>query len=213
MPWADHRAVKPPRTPLPAGWRCGLLLAFAAASLLGGPAAGRAGPPAWWRSLGEHDLLGAPLNPAGRWIVAVFIGQECPVSNASIPVLNRLAAEFGPKGFAFVGAYVDPTADAASLMAHAADYSIGFPVADDRGHALVRFAGATYTPEVVVFSGEGARLYSGRIDDRVGDLGVSRPAAAHEDLREVLAAIAAGSKGPFGERRGYGCAIPEAVRP
>jgi hypothetical protein len=141
------------------------------------------------------------------------MGQECPVSNASVPVLNKLASEFGPKGFSFVAAYVDPTADTASLRAHAADYGIRFPVADDRGHALVRRGGASYTPEVVVFNIQGERLYSGRIDDRVGDRGASRPVAAHEDLREVLVAIEAGSRGPFESKPGYGCSIPEAVRP
>lgn len=170
-----------------------------------------AGP--WWGPLQVRDLRGSPLTPAARWIVVVFLGQECPVSNASIPVLNRLAAEFAPRGFAFIGAYVDPTADLAALRAHAADYSIGFATADDREHRLARAAGATYTPEVAVFSAAGARLYRGRIDDRVGESGAARPAAAHQDLRDVLSALSSGSPGPFPGRTGYGCAIPEAVRP
>jgi thiol-disulfide isomerase/thioredoxin len=172
-----------------------------------------AGAPAWWSALGVRDLAGAPLNPPGRWIVVVFIGQDCPVSNASIPILNKLASDFGPGGFSFVGAYVDPTADTAALKAHASDYALGFPAADDRAHALTRAAGATYTPEVAVFNAAGTRLYLGRIDDRVGDNGVSRPAAAHEDLRDILHAVASGTKGPFEGRPGYGCAIPEAVHP
>lgn len=171
------------------------------------------GPSSWWRQLNVLDLAGAPLNPPARWFVVVFLGQECPVSNTSIPALNWLAAEFSPRGFVFVGAYVDPTADLAALRAHASDYAIGFPTADDRAHRLVRAAGATYTPEVAVFSAAGAKLYGGRIDDRVGDFGAARPAAAHEDLREVLAALASGSPGPFKGKAGFGCSIPEAVRP
>jgi hypothetical protein len=142
----------------------------------------------------------------------VFLGQECPMSNASIPVLNRLAAEFSPRGFAFIGAYVDPTADLGTLRGHAADYAIGFPTADDREHRLAGMAGATYTPEVAVFSAGGAKLYGGRIDDRVGDLGAARPSAARQELRDVLAALASGSAGPFKGKAGYGCAIPQAVR-
>jgi len=135
------------------------------------------------------------------------------VSNASIPVLNHLAAEFGPQGFTFVGAYVDPTADLAALRSHAADYSLALIAADDRAHRLARLAGATYTPEAVVFTAAGARVYDGRIDDRVGSLGASRPAATHQDLRDVLLALAAGRPGPFKGVTGYGCAIPEAVAP
>ncbi len=200
-------------TPVPAPGR-NLIRAAALAALLGllPVPAGADAPASWWGQLHVRDLSGAPLNPAARWFVVVFLGQECPVSNVSIPVLNRLAAEFAPKGFAFIGAYVDPNADLATLRAHAADYSVGFPAADDRAHRLVQVAGATYTPEVAVFSAGGAKLYGGRIDDRVGEAGAARPAAAHQELRDVLAALAAGSPGPFKGHAGYGCAIPEAVR-
>lgn len=183
-----------------------------ALALVAAPLA-RAGAPAWWSALGVRDLAGAPLTQQGRWFVVIFIGQDCPVSNASIPVINKLALDFGTRGFSFIGAYVDPTADTAALKAHAADYALGFPVADDRSHVLTRAAGATYTPEVAVFDAAGTRLYLGRIDDRVGDNGVARPAAAHEDLRDLLVAVAGGSKGPFEGKPGYGCAIPEAVHP
>jgi hypothetical protein len=149
----------------------------------------------------------------GRWLVVIFLGQDCPVSNAAIPVLNKLAAEFSPRGFTFVGAYVDPTADLATLRAHASDYALSFKTADDRPHVLSRTAGASYTPQVAVFAADGTRAYLGRIDDRVGDLGVSRPRAAHQDLREVLVALVGGAKGPFEGKPGYGCAIPEAVHP
>jgi hypothetical protein len=195
----------------PACWR--RVAAFAALVLVLASARAGEAPGLWWQQLRVRDLKGTPLDPACRWLVVVFIGPECPVSNSYVPVLNKLAAEFTPRGFAFVGAYVDPTADLAALRAHAADYSIGFLTADDREHRLVKAAGASYTPEVSVFSADGARLYLGRIDDRVGDAGASRPAASHQELREVLAALESGAPGPFKGIVGYGCAIPEAVRP
>jgi thiol-disulfide isomerase/thioredoxin len=156
-------------------------------------------------------LDGAPLIPSGRRIVVVFISGECPVSNAYIPVLNRLASDFAGRGFAFVGAYVDPECDLPALREHARAYGISFATADDRGHRLVKAAGATLTPEAVVFSEEGAVLYRGRIDDRVGELGSARPAAVHNDLRDVLEAVAAGNAGPFPPKPGFGCFIPEKV--
>lgn len=190
-------------------------LACAALGLLAplsrGAQEGAAGTSAWWRQLAVQDLSGAPLDPAARWFVVVFMGQECPVSNESIPVLNRLSAEFAPMGFVMVGAFVDPTADLASLRAHVAEFAVGFPAADDRNHRLVRAAKATYTPEVAVFSAGGKMLYKGRIDDRVGSFGASRPAAAHQDLRDALIAIAAGTAPPSKGSRGFGCAIPEDV--
>jgi hypothetical protein len=179
--------------------------------LLSGVAAAQ--NPPWWAGLGVRDLKGGPLAVKGRWIVVVFLGQECPVSNVAISTLNRLAAEFGPRGFDFVGAYVDATADLPALREHAAAYAVGFATADDRAHRLVNAAGATYTPEVAVFTPQGARLYRGRIDDRVGDFGAARPTAAHQDLRDALAAIAAGRPIPSDGRHGFGCAIPELAVP
>jgi len=217
----DDHPVKPPGH----GWPSSAARLVARAPLAGSAAlalalllplsrGGDAGAPAgWWRELQVRDLRGAPLNPDGRWFVVIFLGQECPVSNASIPALNALASEFSPKGFAFVGAYVDPTVGLDVFQAHARDYAIGFPTADDRGHRLARAAGAAYTPEAAVFSSAGARLYLGRIDDRVGESGAARPAATHQDLRDVLVALASGAAGPFREVTGYGCTIPEEVHP
>jgi hypothetical protein len=206
--WQSSAARRGSRAPLAVA--AALALALLLAPSRAGEAGGAAG---WWRGLDVRDLHGAPLNPGARWIVVIFLGQECPVSNAEVPVLNALSSELSPRGFAFVGAYVDPTADLGALQAHARDFAIAFPTADDRGHRLARAAGASYTPEAAVFSAEGARLYLGRIDDRVGESGAARPAAAHQELRDVLLALAAGAPGPFKGVAGYGCAIPEDVRP
>ncbi|HEY4249265.1 MAG TPA: redoxin domain-containing protein [Lacunisphaera sp.] len=166
----------------------------------------------WWSRLGLHDLNDAPVSAKGRWVVMVFISPECPVANASIPVLNALAAEFAPAGFDFVGVYADPTLELPVLKRHTADYHLGFATVDDRAQRLVHLGGATYTPETLVFSRDGALLYRGRIDDRVTDFGASRPAATHQDLRDVLCALAAGKPVPFASRPGFGCSIPEVAK-
>jgi thiol-disulfide isomerase/thioredoxin len=191
--------------------RPGAALAVLALSL--GSAVWGAPPeaPLWWRKLSVVGIDGAPLVPAARRIVVVFLSEECPVSNAYIPVLNQLASDFSGRGFAFVGAYVDPGAGLPALREHAKSFAVSFATADDRGHGLVKAASATLTPEAVVFSEDGAVLYRGRIDDRVGDLGASRPAATHNDLRDVLEAITEGKTGPFPPRQGFGCFIPEPV--
>ncbi len=135
------------------------------------------------------------------------------MANAEIPVLNDLAAEFAPRGVNFVGVYSDPTAELPALRQHAAEFHAGFVAADDRAQKIVLALGATYTPEVFVFSREEGRLlYRGRIDNRVEDFGAARPAATRQDLREVLAALVAGRPGPFEDRPGFGCAIAQPVR-
>ena len=183
-----------------------------AAGLLAGLNGSRARRKRWWSRLAVNDLAGAPLSVPGRWIVLVFISPECPLSNANVPVLNALAAEFVRSGVSFVGVYSDPTLELPALRQHTSEYRLGFATADDREQRVLRATGATYTPEVFVFSAAGVLLYRGRIDDRVADFGPARPVATHEDLRDVLAALVAGKPVPFASRPGFGCAIPEPVK-
>lgn len=190
-----------------------LLSALALWLLLAAPGKAAAAAGDWWARLALRDPEGKPLARPGRWVVLVFMSPECPLANASVPVLNALAREFAAQGFGFIGVYADPALAPAALRTHARDYALAFATADDRDHRLVRATGATYTPEVFVFTAAGTRLYHGRIDDRVGDFGEARPTATQQDLRDVLAALAAGQAGPFPDRPGFGCAIAEAVRP
>jgi hypothetical protein len=167
----------------------------------------------WWSRLDLHDLNGARVPANGRWVVMVFISPECPVANASIPVLNALVAGFAPAGVDFVGVYADPTLELARMKRHTAEYRLAFPTVDDRVQQLVHLVGATYTPETFVFSEDGVLLYRGRIDDRVTDFGAARPAATHQDLRDVLRALVAGKSAPFASRPGFGCSISEMAKP
>lgn len=184
--------------------RAGLALILAALA--------HAATPEWWSRLSPHDLAGQPvaLPPDTRGFAIVFLGQECPLSNASIPTLNRLAAEFAPRGIPLFAAYVDPTVPLSTLRSHTRDFALRLPALDDRAQALAGVAGATYTPEVAVFAASGERLYLGRIDDRVAlDGSVSRPSSAEDNLRDVLTALVAGHVGPFADHPGFGCALPE----
>lgn len=99
-----------------------------AASLLG--LASGAAESGWRSRIAVCALSGTPLQPGGHWIVVVFLSPECPVANADIPVLNYLAAEFGPRSFGFPGAYADLRAELTVLRRHAAGYHLGFAMAD-----------------------------------------------------------------------------------
>lgn len=167
----------------------------------------------WWTKLDVRDLNGAAIRPTGRWIVLVFISTECPVANAELPALNTLAAEFAPRDFAFIGVYTDPTEQVTTLRRHTAEAHLVFATTDDRAQRLVRSFGATYTPEVLVYHRDGTLVYRGRIDDRVEGFGAARPAATHEDLRAVLAALSSGKTGPFPSQPGFGCSIVQPVKP
>jgi hypothetical protein len=163
-------------------------------------------------------LSGAPLDalqaPAGtKAIVFLFTSTDCPISNRYAPEVRRIAEAFAPKGVVFRIVYPNPSEDANAIREHMAAYSyagIAEPVRDPK-LALVKFTGATVTPEAAVVAG-GKVVYRGRIDDRYVDLGRERPAATRRDLFEALTAIVAGRPAPQATTRAVGCFISDLVR-
>ena len=176
---------------------------------LAGPA--RAGMAAF---AGVVDLDGRPVAalPATGTTVLVFTRTDCPISNRYAPELRRLGQRFAGHGVTLRLVYVDPAETPAAIREHARAYGLGPDVLRDPWHELVRLAGATVTPEAVVFVAEpaGPRLvYRGRIDDRAVDLGRTRPRPRTRDLADVLEALSAGQAPALRTTTAVGCVIPE----
>ena len=163
-------------------------------------------------------LSGAPLDalqaPAGtKAIVFLFTSTDCPISNRYAPEIRRIAESFGPKGVVFRLVYPSPSEDAKAIREHMTAYAyegVAEAVRDPK-LALVKFVGATITPEVAVFAG-GRIVYRGRIDDRYVDLGRERPVPTRRDLFDALTAILAGKPVPRATTQAVGCFISDLVR-
>lgn len=163
-------------------------------------------------------LSGAPLDalqaPAGtNAIVFLFTSAECPISNRYAPEVRRIAESFGSKGVVFRLVYPNPSEDAGAIREHMAAYSYAGVVeaVRDPEHALVKFVGATVTPEAAIVAG-GRIVYRGRIDDRYADLGRERPAPTRRDLFDALTAIVAGKPVPHATTQAIGCFISDFAR-
>src|SRR5206468_8070245 len=129
------------------------------------------------------------------------------------PEVRRIAEAFGAKGVAFRLVYPSSAEDARAIREHMAAYKYD-GIAEglrDPKLALVKFAGATVTPEAAVVAG-GKVVYRGRIDDRYVDLGRERPAPTRRDLFEALTAIVAGKPAPQAATQAVGCFIADFVR-
>ena len=115
-------------------------------------------------------LLGAcasPTNPApGRPTVLFFITTDCPIANSFAPEIQRIVAEYHPRGIEFSMVYTDLHQTVEAARRHASEFGYSAPVQLDGGHHLSRRHGITVTPEAVLLGGDGSRLYRGRIDDR-----------------------------------------------
>jgi hypothetical protein len=156
---------------------------------------------------GEHRLFDGREDQA---IVLVFWTQDCPIANAYAPEINRLAAEFMPRGIRWFVVQVDAGLTPEAARRHAHEYELQCPVILDGEQRLAREAGATRTPEVAVFSPRGDLLYRGRIDDRYVDFGKRRAEPTTHDLRESLEDILAGRAVARPRTEAIGCDIPKA---
>src|SRR5689334_3077781 len=148
-----------------------------------------------------RSLGGAPVDaleaPAGaKAVVYLFTSVDCPISNRYAPAIRRLVETFAPKGVAFRLVYPSRVEDAAAIRAHMEAFGhTGLEAFKDPASALVKFAGATITPEAAVIV-NGKVVYRGRIDDRYVDLGTERPAPTTHDLADALSAVLAGRPVP-----------------
>lgn len=165
-----------------------------------------------------QTLAGARVDalqpPAGtRAIVYIFTATDCPISNRYAPEVRRLAAQFGPRGVLFRLVYPARRDAPDAIRAHMTAYAYeGVTQAvRDPDMALVKFVGATITPEAAVVA-DGRVVYRGRIDDRYVDLGVERPAPTRRDLADAIAATLAGKPIAAATTQAVGCFIADLAR-
>ena len=136
---------------------------------------------------------------------------DCPISNSYAPEVQRLAAEFSPRGVVFRLVY--PNADetaAGRVRRHLNEYGYRLEPLRDPHHALVKAAGVQVTPEASVFVPGRGFVYRGRIDDRFVELGKARAAPTRRDLKDALEAVLNGKPVRRPPARAVGCYISDA---
>lgn len=161
---------------------------------------------------GTLDLDGKAVDPfatAAKVRVFIFVRTDCPVSNRYAPELKRLNDEFVRRGAAFSLVYADPAQTSEGIRQHIEEYKFPGSVIRDPGHALVRLAKVTITPEAAVFSSSGKLLYHGRIDNRYIELGKSMPSPTRRDLEEAIAAALDGRPQPEASAPAVGCYLAD----
>jgi peroxiredoxin len=142
-----------------------------------------------------------------RAVVLFFITSDCPISNGYVPEMNRIAQAYSSKGVRFFGVNADLTTPLADVQRHAKDYGFTFPVLLDPQQILIRFTGATITPQAAVLQPAGALAYLGRIDNRVEGFGQQRPHATENDLRDALDQVLTGKTVAKPATKAVGCSI------
>ncbi len=174
--------------------------------MLGSGAGSLAAPAPALRDL--DGVLRQPLAaPQGRGVALLFIADDCPISNSYAPEINRLAARAASHNMPFYLVNTDTHVTVEEVRKHGQEYGLTCPTLLDPKHVLAKYAGATATPEAVVYSPNGTLVYRGRIDNRYVDFGKVRPQATTHDLRAALDAFWAHKLVPPRETKPVGCYI------
>lgn len=152
------------------------------------------------------------VDPACRAAVVIFVTTDCPVANRSAPEIERVRAEFEPRGMKMTLVHVVPELSDEEAAKHAAEYALKAPVVIDRKHQLVAALDAKVTPEAFVIDRDGRVRYRGRIDDQFADYGARRKEASVRDLRDAVSAVLEGREVKMPVTEAIGCFIPEIER-
>ncbi len=151
-----------------------------------------------------------PLDAKGqKATVLFFITQDCPIANGYAPEIKRICQKYAAQNIALYVVYVDPSLSLAAARKHAHSYGYAYSAALlDSHHTLVKYAGASVTPEAAVFGPDGKLRYRGRIDDQYPSLGQRREVVTKRDLRDSLDSVLAGKSVPTPVTKAVGCFIP-----
>jgi peroxiredoxin len=145
-------------------------------------------------------------------VVVVFIGTECPINNAYMPVLAELAKTYAGKGVQFLAVNSNSNDTPAQIAGHAQKNHLPFPVLRDPANVVADQFGAKRTPEAFVLDADGGVRYLGRIDDQFG-VGAKRAAPTRRDLVEALDEVLAGKPVSVASTKVAGCYIARVMQP
>ncbi len=145
-----------------------------------------------------------------RAVVVVFLGTQCPLGNAFVPVLNDLQQRFSAQGVQVIGINSNLSDSQPMIAEHAAKFQVAFPVLVDEQQRVADLFDARRTPEAFLVK-DSKICYRGRIDDRFG-YNFKRAEPKRRDLEEALQQTLAGEDVAVAETEVEGCLITRKDR-
>jgi hypothetical protein len=169
------------------------------------------------KDIDGHDVTSMSAHDT-KYVAAIFVATDCPISNRYLPLLVRLSRQFAALSVRLWLVYPNGADTLAAVRAHQSQYpaaaSLPQLIAPDSrflGHAKVHV-----TPEAAIFHADPPPggsimsqpvLWHGRIDDRYLTFGTQRPAATRHDLADALNSALAGRQPTTPPAPPVGCAI------
>ncbi len=163
-------------------------------------------------SIALYDSMTADQQSSdSKATVYIFTAPDCPIANRFSPYIRSLESEYSSKGIRFFLVYSNPKITEQKVNIHRKDYHLDIPAILDVDRDFARTAGASVTPECVVYvpsnNGQSRLVYRGRISNLYEDFGKWRHAHTEENLKSILDQILKGVAVPFSSTKAIGCYI------
>lgn len=160
------------------------------------------------KNVDGNMLAGEELLKGKSAIVIIFSCNHCPYVQAWEDRMVALGKTYGPRGIAFALINANdpekyPEDSYTEMVKRAKSKGYPFPYLHDADQSVARAYGASRTPEVFLFDGEGMLRYHGRIDDNYEN---PEQVRSHE-LKEALEALLAKRIPRVSETPPVGCTI------
>lgn len=161
----------------------------------------------------HHSKLWSPqkgkplrIDATNKLLAIVFLSPECPMSVSYTKTLRELQQDY-PADLQIIAIVPGRTIRDAQINNFAATYDFKFPIYVDRRLDLVKRMRAEVTPEVFLFDRNGAYLYSGAVDDWLGELGKKKSKPEQHYLRNAINSFLVGVPQDITYVKAQGCLI------
>jgi peroxiredoxin len=155
---------------------------------------------------GTEITLGQKAGEKGTLVI--FTCNHCPYVKAWEDRIAALGNEYGKKGIGVVAINSNnpaknPDDGFEGMQARAKEKKLEFAYAVDETSGVAKAFGATKTPEVFLFDGQGKLAYHGAVDDN----SESADGVKAHYLKDALEAVVAGKAVSTAETKALGCGI------
>jgi len=160
------------------------------------------------KSVDGTSVISSQLIEGKSALAVIFSCNHCPYVQAWEDRMIALGETYQKRGVAFTlinsnDSQKYPEDGFDGMVDRAKMKAYPFPYLHDETQATAKAYGATRTPEVFLFEGQGTLTYHGRIDDNYEDT----DAVQSHDLRDAIEAVLGGRSPSFAETPPIGCTI------
>jgi peroxiredoxin len=134
--------------------------------------------------------------------VLIFMATRCPVSNGYNARMEKLAADYAPRGVNVVGINANSNEPAEEVKQHASEKGLTFTILKDKGNVVADRFDAQVTPETYLLDSSGKLVYHGPIDNSRNPETITS-----NYLRDAVEAVLAGKPVQKSEAKAFGCTI------